>query len=130
MSPSKPKILVVDDDELLRDLLEFKLRSRGYEVELAEDGEAALEAASASPPDLIVLDGMMPGLDGFQVLQRLSDSGATREVPVIMLTARRQEQDVVAGLSLGAQDYLVKPFLPDELVLRIQRILNNRKRPS
>ena len=130
MSPSKPKILVVDDDELLRDLLEFKLRSRGYEVELAEDGEAALEAASASPPDLIVLDGMMPGLDGFQVLQRLADSGATREVPVIMLTARRQEQDVVAGLSLGAQDYLVKPFLPDELVLRIQRILNSRKRPS
>jgi two-component system alkaline phosphatase synthesis response regulator PhoP len=128
--PSKPKILVVDDDELLRDLLEFKLRSRGYEVELAEDGEAALEAASASPPDLIVLDGMMPGLDGFQVLQRLSDSGETRDVPVIMLTARRQEQDVVAGLSLGAQDYLVKPFLPDELVLRIQRILNGRKRPS
>lgn len=128
--PSKPKILVVDDDELLRDLLEFKLRSRGYEVELAEDGEAALEAASASPPDLIVLDGMMPGLDGFQVLQRLADGGATREVPVIMLTARRQEQDVVAGLSLGAQDYLVKPFLPDELVLRIQRILNGRKRPS
>ena len=66
MSPAKPKILVVDDDELLRDLLEFKLRSRGYEVELAEDGEAALEVASASPPDLIVLDGMMPGLDGFQ----------------------------------------------------------------
>ncbi|WP_343716574.1 response regulator [Inquilinus sp.] len=130
MSPSKPKILVVDDDELLRDLLEFKLRSRGYEVELAEDGEAALEAASASPPDLIVLDGMMPGLDGFQVLQRLSDSGVTRDVPVIMLTARRQEQDVVAGLSLGAQDYLVKPFLPDELVLRIQRILRNRQRPS
>ena len=130
MSPSKPKILVVDDDELLRDLLEFKLRSRGYEVELAEDGEAALAAASAAPPDLIVLDGMMPGLDGFQVLQRLADSGETREVPVIMLTARRQEQDVVAGLSLGAHDYLVKPFLPDELVLRIQRILNSRKRPS
>jgi two-component system alkaline phosphatase synthesis response regulator PhoP len=130
MSPAKPKILVVDDDELLRDLIEFKLRSHGYEVELVEDGEAALEAASASPPDLIVLDGMMPGLDGFQVLQRLSDSGETRDVPVIMLTARRQEQDVVAGLSLGAQDYLVKPFLPDELVLRIQRILNGRKRPS
>ena len=130
MSPAKPTILVVDDDELLRDLLEFKLRSRGYEVELAEDGEAALEAASASPPDLIVLDGMMPGLDGFQVLQRLSDSGVTRDVPVIMLTARRQEQDVVAGLSLGAQDYLVKPFLPDELVLRIQRVLRNRQRPS
>lgn len=130
MSPAKPKILVVDDDELLRDLLEFKLRSRGYEVELAEDGEAGLTAASASPPDLIVLDGMMPGLDGFQVLQRLSDSGETRDVPVIMLTARRQEQDVVAGLSLGAQDYLVKPFLPDELVLRIQRILRHRQRPS
>jgi DNA-binding response OmpR family regulator len=130
MSPAKPKILVVDDDELLRDLLEFKLRSRGYEVELAEDGEAGLTAASASPPDLIVLDGMMPGLDGFQVLQRLSDSGETRDVPVIMLTARRQEEDVVAGLSLGAQDYLVKPFLPDELVLRIQRILRHRQRPS
>jgi len=130
MSPAKPKILVVDDDELLRDLLEFKLRSRGYEVELAEDGEAALEVASASPPDLIVLDGMMPGLDGFQVLQRLSDSGVTCDVPVIMLTARRQEQDVVAGLSLGAPDYLVKPFLPDELVLRIQRILRSRQRPS
>ncbi|WP_342235554.1 response regulator transcription factor [Inquilinus sp. OTU3971] len=128
--PSKPKILVVDDDELLRDLLEFRLRSRGYEVELAEDGEAALEAASASPPDLIVLDGMMPGLDGFQVLQRLSDNDETRDVPVIMLTARRQEQDVVAGLSLGAQDYLVKPFLPDELLLRIQRILRSRQRPS
>jgi len=117
-------ILVIDDDELLLKLLEHKLSQAGFQVRTAPDGEIGLLSAQDETPDLIVLDGMMPGIDGFQVLQRLKESPETASIPVIMLTARAMEQDIVSCLSSGAADYLVKPFSPPELVARITRFLN------
>jgi len=116
-------IVLVDDDPLLRTLVEHKLRLRGFEVISAESGEEGLKQASARRPDVIVLDAMLPELDGFEVLQRLQEDAATQSIPVIMLTARKQETDIVSALSKGARDYLVKPFLPEELVMRIRNLL-------
>ena len=116
-------ILLVDDDPLLRTLVEHKLRLRGFEVISVESGEEGLKQASIKRPDLIVLDAMLPELDGFEVLQRLKEDEATQAIPVIMLTARKQETDIVSALSKGARDYLVKPFLPEELVMRIRNLL-------
>lgn len=118
-----PKILIADDDPLLVKLVAYKLEAQGHRVLQAADGEAALALAREHAPDLIVLDGMMPSIDGFEVLRRLKESDATRDIPVIMLTARRLEKDVVAGLTLGARDYLVKPFIPEELIARLNGIL-------
>jgi DNA-binding response OmpR family regulator len=116
-------ILVADDDPLLLKLVEHKLKSRGFAVHCASDGEAALEMARDRRPDLIVLDAMMPGIEGFEVLRRLAADPGTSGIPVIMLTARRLEADIVSALSLGARDYLVKPFMPEELVMRIRNLL-------
>jgi DNA-binding response OmpR family regulator len=116
-------ILVVDDDPLIRTLVEHKLRLRGFEVVSAESGEAGLKQVAAKRPDLIVLDAMMPELDGFEVLRRLKQDSATAAIPVIMLTARKQESDIVSALSSGARDYLVKPFMPEELIMRIRNLL-------
>lgn len=123
-------ILVADDDELLRQLLEHRLQAAGYGVISAEDGQEALEGAKSHHPDLIVLDAMMPVLDGFAVLSALRDDAALRSIPVLMLTALRGEQDIVGALDQGAEDYMVKPFLPDELISRIARILKGSVRPS
>jgi len=117
------RILVADDDPLVVELIEFKLTSRGYDVLTASDGEAALASSIADHPDLIVLDAMMPVLDGYEVLRRLRGDARTRLIPVIMLTARKKESDVLSGLALGARDYLVKPFMPEELVARIGKLL-------
>jgi DNA-binding response OmpR family regulator len=116
-------ILLVDDDPLLRTLVEHKLRLRGFEVISVDSGEEGLKQAAARKPDLIVLDAMLPELDGFEVLQRLKEDVATQAIPVIMLSARKQETDIVSALSKGARDYLVKPFLPEELVMRIRNLL-------
>ncbi len=116
-------ILVVDDDPLIRTLVEHKLRQRGFEVISAESGEEGLRQAAAKRPDLIVLDAMMPELDGFEVLHRLKQDAGTAGIPVIMLTARKQERDIVSALSSGARDYLVKPFMPEELIMRIRNLL-------
>ena len=110
---------------LLVSLLEHKLRQSGYDVVSVNDGQAAVDQFAVSVPDLVVLDGMMPNLDGFQVLRELKKNDEWAKVPVLMLTARRQENDVVEGLSLGAADYLVKPFSPDELVARITRAMSS-----
>jgi len=116
------KILVVDDDELLIELVTFTLEDHGHSVLTAEDGEAAIEALTRERPDVVVLDGMMPGIDGLDVLRRLRrEAGMT--LPVIMLSARKQERDVVGGLAEGANDYLVKPFMPEELAVRVQKVL-------
>ncbi len=116
------RVLVVDDDELLVELVTFTLESHGHEVLAAEDGTEAIEIATREKPDVVVLDGMMPGADGLDVLRQLRrEAGMT--LPVIMLSARKQERDVVGGLAEGANDYLVKPFMPEELAVRIQKVL-------
>ncbi|TNE86301.1 MAG: response regulator transcription factor [Deltaproteobacteria bacterium] len=114
------RILVIDDDDRIRTLLAEYLGGRGFDLVTAEDGQAGLEALRASVPDLVVLDVMMPGLDGLGVLRELR---AFSKVPVIMLTARGDDMDRIVGLELGADDYLGKPFNPRELVARIEAVL-------
>ncbi len=117
------KILIADDDELLRKLVEHKLRMRGLTVVEAADGEEALHKIASEKPDLVILDGMMPGIDGFEVLRKIRENEATKSLRVVLLTARRMESDVVSGLTLGADEYITKPFLPEELLARIVRLL-------
>ena len=121
----RKKILVCDDDPLLVDLVRFKLTARGYDSQVARDGGEAMAALAEEPPDAVVLDAMMPVLDGYEVLRRIRENAAFAEIPVIMLTARRQEQDVLSALQLGANDYMVKPFSPEELVARLGRLLES-----
>ena len=118
----KTIVLVADDDPLMRSILEHKLSRAGYTVALAEDGQAALEQARAIRPAIVVLDAMMPILDGFEVLRRLKGDDATRCLTVVMLTALKRQDDIVSALQLGAADYLPKPFNPDELVARLARL--------
>lgn len=114
------KILVVDDEEPIADILEFNLKKEGYQVEIAFDGEAALAKAASFKPDLIILDIMLPKLDGWTVCQRLRQNST---VPIIMLTAKDEETDKVLGLELGADDYVTKPFSPRELLARVRALL-------
>lgn len=116
-------ILLADDDEMTVRLIEHKLKQSGFDVISATDGKTAYDLVQTDRPDLVVLDGMMPRMDGFEVLRRLKDVPETKAIPVIMLTARKKEEDIVNALSLGAADYIVKPFIPAELVVRIQRIV-------
>lgn len=120
---SNGTVLVCDDDELLVELLTYRLSSKGYDVQVARNGAEAVAMATAQPPDAIVLDMMMPLLDGQQVLRKLREAPATANVPVVMLTARKQERDIVDAFELGASDYLVKPFIPEELMTRLARLL-------
>ena len=118
-----PTILVADDDELLAALVQFKLEAAGHNVVVAEDGAVALEAAERERPDLIVLDAMMPIMTGSEVLTRLKVDSGLAMIPVIMLTARRNQEDVAAALQSGAADYLTKPFNPEELLVRVEAAL-------
>lgn len=120
---SNGTVLVCDDDELLVELLTYRLASKGYEVQVARNGAEAVAMAMAQPPNAIVLDMMMPVLDGQQVLRKLRDAAETANIPVVMLTARKQERDIVDAFELGASDYLVKPFIPEELMTRLARLL-------
>jgi DNA-binding response OmpR family regulator len=120
---SKAKILICDDDPLLLELIGFRLQAKGYEVVRAVDGAEALAKAETEYPDLIVLDAMMPKSDGFEVLARLKGNALMSDTPVIMLTARKSEKDIVSALEKGADDYLVKPFIPEELLARLSRLL-------
>ncbi len=117
------RILIADDDPLLRSLLQHKLAAEDHQIFASEHGGEVLGMVKDHAPDLIVLDAMMPVMDGFEVLRRLKAGAGTRNIPVIMLTALKREQDVVGGLQLGAADYLAKPFIPEELVQRIRRLL-------
>ena len=117
------KILIADDERLLRDLLEFRLSQRNFIVVAASDGREALERLEDSAPDAVVLDLMMPIHDGMEVLRRMRTLAQHADTPVIMLTARRGEKDIVGALALGANDYLVKPFMPEELLARLSRLL-------
>jgi DNA-binding response OmpR family regulator len=116
-------VLVADDDPDIRELVVFKLEQAGYTVHAVGDGEAALAAIMALTPDLILLDVMMPGLNGFEVCRRLRANQNTATTPVIMLTARAQEADVESGFAVGADDYIVKPFSPRELLTRVNNVL-------
>jgi two-component system alkaline phosphatase synthesis response regulator PhoP len=117
------KILIADDSTTVRRLVSARLVADGHTVLEAEDGEEAVALASQEQPDLVVLDKMMPKLDGFEVLRRLRENPATRDLPVIMLTDRAGEDDVLAGLGLGVEDYMPKPFSPLELSARVKRAL-------
>ena len=118
-----PHVLIADDDPLLRALLEHRFEAAGYRVVGVGDGHQALKAIGDDPPDLLVLDAMMPVMDGFEALRRIRADPAMRDIPVIMLTALRQEDAVMNALNLGAADYLSKPFIPDELLARARRVL-------
>jgi two-component system phosphate regulon response regulator PhoB len=120
---SGERILVVDDEPDIVALVAYHLAKSGYRVSTASSGTEALETARRDRPALVVLDLMLPGMSGFEVLEQLRASDATRAVAVLMLTARREEPDRIRGLSLGADDYLTKPFSPQELVLRVGAIL-------
>jgi DNA-binding response OmpR family regulator len=119
----RPLVLVADDDPDILQLVSFRLERSGYEVMSAEDGEQALNAALERTPDLALLDVMMPKLDGYEVTARLRSHERTRHTPVILLTARVQEADVTRGIEAGADDYVAKPFSPQELRERVQAAL-------
>ncbi len=119
----KPLVLIVDDEPDAVELLEFNLRKAGYDVSTAVDGNAALERARTLQPDLILLDLMIPEVDGMEVCKLIRRNPATSGIPVIMLTAKAGEIDRVVGLELGADDYVTKPYSPRELLLRIRNVL-------
>jgi DNA-binding response OmpR family regulator len=120
-------VVVADDDADIRDLVAFKLTQAGHAVVAVQDGPSALEAVRTAAPDLVVLDLMMPGLSGLDVCAELRRDPATAALPVIMLTARAQDGDVSTGFSVGADDYVVKPFSPRELLSRVQAVLARRR---
>lgn len=127
---AKPTILVVEDEQDIRELLDFNLRQAGYRVITARDGLEGLRQAQEQHPDILVLDLLLPGLDGKEVCRRLKQGQATRAIPVLMLTALASETDRVIGFEIGADDYLTKPFSPRELVLRVQAILRRVSEPE
>jgi two-component system, OmpR family, alkaline phosphatase synthesis response regulator PhoP len=119
----KEKILVVDDEEDILELVRYNLSREGYRTLCAASGEEGLKVAKAEYPDLIVLDLMLPGVDGLDVARQLKGDEATRKVPIIMLTAKGEESDIVTGLELGAEDYITKPFSTKVLVARVRAVL-------
>jgi DNA-binding response OmpR family regulator len=121
-----PLVLVADDEEDIRALVAFRLQRAGYDVITAADGAEALTLATTRLPDLIVLDMMMPKATGLEVTRSLRDQDSTRDIPVILLTARAQEADVASGFEAGADDYVKKPFSPMDLQLRVQALLERR----
>lgn len=129
MSASKPTILLVEDEPAQRAVLAYNLKSEGFDVIEAEDGEEALVMAQDSLPDLVLLDWMLPHVSGLEVCRRLKSGKATRALPVIMLSARSEELDKVRGLETGADDYMVKPYSVAELMARVRKELR-RTRPA
>jgi DNA-binding response OmpR family regulator len=120
-----PEILIVEDEPSIAEVVEIYLRRAGYQVQAVRDGTAAFRLLEQHLPDLIVLDVMLPGMDGFSILRWLRDHS---DVPVIFITARREEIERIAGLELGADDYVVKPFSPQELVSRVRAVLRRIQR--
>lgn len=121
-------ILVVEDDPNIAHILEFTLKRQGFAVDVSADGRAAAERIQrGTAPDLVLLDVMLPFHDGFELLAMMRAHDAWREVPVLMLSAKSQEKDIVRALSSGANDYVLKPFQPRELVARVQRMLATKR---
>ena len=122
----KEKILVVDDEEDILELVRYNLVREGYPVVCAASGEAALKSATSDPVDLIILDLMLPGIDGLEVTRRLKQNPDTADTPIVMLTAKNEEADIVTGLELGADDYVTKPFSPRILIARMKAVIRRR----
>lgn len=123
-------ILVAEDQQHIRSLIEYKLKNSGYNVICVEDGNAALKKAQELKPNLIMLDVMMPLMTGFEVLAALKQDDATKNIPILLVTAQSKEEEVLKGLELGAEDYITKPFSPNELVARIKTVLlRTNRRP-
>jgi two-component system phosphate regulon response regulator PhoB len=127
---AKEKILVVDDEEDILELIQYNLAREGYQVTGAVSGEEALEKARSNAFDLIVLDLMLPGIDGLEVAKNLKKGEKTKQIPIMMLTAKGEEADIVTGLELGADDYVTKPFSPRILVARIRAALRRKSREA
>ena len=119
-------ILIIEDEEDIRELVRYNLERKKFEVNEAESGEEGLKVAARNKPDLILLDLMLPGKDGMQVCRELKQSDETRDIPVVMMTAKGEESDIVAGLESGAEDYIVKPFSPKVLVARVKAVLRRK----
>jgi two-component system phosphate regulon response regulator PhoB len=120
------KILVVDDEEDILELVRYNLAREGYRVVCAASGEQALNKAGSEPFDLILLDLMLPGIDGLEVAKKLKNKPETRHIPIIMLTAKGEEADIVTGLELGADDYVTKPFSPRILIARVKAVIRRK----
>lgn len=121
-------ILVVEDDEDIQELIRYNLAQAGYRVAVADSGEEGIKIARTKSPDLVLLDIMLPGMDGLEVCRTLSAQDDTRQIPIIMLTAKGEEADVVTGLQMGADDYITKPFSPRVLLARIKVVLRRQSR--
>jgi len=126
---AKESILVVEDEDDIRELLRYNLEKEGYQVIPAATGEEALQAVQGRLPDLILLDLMLPGMDGLEVCRIIKGAAETRYLPMVMLTAKGEEADIVAGLELGADDYITKPFSPRILLARLRAALRRRSLP-
>lgn len=124
---NRPRVVIADDDPDIRRLVEMTVTNAGCDVTVASDGEEALERVRDSRPDLVILDVLMPRMDGWEVARALKSDPATREVPVMFLTSRGQEHDVLEGFDSGAVDYMVKPFSPRELQVRVRAVLAKRQ---
>ena len=127
---AKEKIVVIEDDDDIQELITYNLVREGYLVSSFTSGEAGLDAARRTPPDLILLDLMLPGMDGLETCRLLRGDHRTSAVPIVMLTAKGEEADVVTGLEVGADDYITKPFSPKVVVARIRNILRRKSRSS
>jgi len=127
---TRTKVLVVDDEEDIRELVRLNLAKEGYEVLDCDSGEQALSLSRAKQPDLIVLDLMLPGIDGIEVCRRLRADPKTAAIPIVILTAKGEDADVVAGLEVGAEDYVVKPFSGKVLAARVRRLLRRAAQPA
>ena len=125
---AKPKILIVEDDPDISELIRFNLEKVGYQTVQAEDGEQALLLTKKHPPDLVLLDLLLPGVSGLEVCRQMKRDPALQHIPIIMVTAKGEEMDRVVGLELGADDYVVKPFSIREIILRIQKLLDRREK--
>jgi two-component system, OmpR family, alkaline phosphatase synthesis response regulator PhoP len=126
----KESILVVEDEEDILELVKYNLAKEGYRVSGAASGEVGLKNARSSLPDLIVLDLMLPGIDGLEVCKILKNDSKTQHIPVIMLTAKSEDSDIITGLEIGADDYLAKPFTPKVLIARVRTVLRRKAKAN
>ena len=126
----KPTILVVEDEEDLRDIVIYNLEREGYKTVGVESGEEGLELAISLRPDLVLLDLMLPGMNGMDVCRKIKQDSSTQSIPIIIVSAKGEEADIVSGLELGADDYLTKPFSPRILLARVRTVLRRSERST